>query len=346
MVSGLITFKDIQIHFGSFHAIKNFNLEIREGEFFTFLGPSGCGKTTILRTLAGFIVPSGGSIFLKDRDITRVPIEKRGIGMVFQNYALFPTMTVYENIAFGMKVKKAAKSEIDAEVRDIARKVDLKEEQLSKKVSELSGGQQQRVAIARALVLKPSILALDEPLSNLDAKLRVQLRNELKELQKQFGITTIYVTHDQEEALTLSDRIAVFNSGNLEQVGTPYEIYNHSKTEFVCNFIGDINRIDPVLVVMSPLKAIVSPDKVAYIRNEKVNLKPVEGEDVVRLRARIVDREYYGLYSKYVLEMADGSRMKTIEKEDGQIGFSVGEETDVYIRPADIMQYDRTERER
>ena len=221
-MSALIIFKDIQIHFGSFHAVKNFNLEIREGEFFTFLGPSGCGKTTILRALAGFISPSGGRIFLKDKDITDMPIEKRGIGMVFQNYALFPTMTVYENIAFGMKVRKASRAEIDAEVRDIARKVDLKETQLSKKVSELSGGQQQRVAIARALVLKPSILALDEPLSNLDAKLRVQLRNELKELQKQFGITTIYVTHDQEEALTLSDRIAVFNNGNLEQVGTPY----------------------------------------------------------------------------------------------------------------------------
>jgi iron(III) transport system ATP-binding protein len=344
MVSALITFKDIQIHFGSFHAIKNFNLEIKEGEFFTFLGPSGCGKTTILRTLAGFISPSGGSIFLKDKDITHVPIEKRGIGMVFQNYALFPTMTVYENIAFGKKVKKAAKSEIDADVRDIARKVDLKEEQLFKKVSELSGGQQQRVAIARALVLKPSILALDEPLSNLDAKLRVQLRNELKELQKQFGITTIYVTHDQEEALTLSDRIAVFNSGNLEQVGTPYEIYNHSRTEFVCNFIGDINKIDPELIANSPLKAHVSPDKVAYIRNEKVNLTPIPGDDVVRLKARIVDREYYGLYSKYILEMAGGSRMKTIEKENGQVGFEVGTETDVYIRLADIMQYDRTER--
>ena len=339
----MITFRDIQIHFGSFHAIKNFNLEIKEGEFFTFLGPSGCGKTTILRCLAGFISPSGGSIWLKDKEITHVPIEKRGIGMVFQNYALFPTMTVYENIAFGKRVKKAPKDEIDRDVRDIARKVDLKEEQLFKKVSDLSGGQQQRVAIARALVLKPSILALDEPLSNLDAKLRVQLRNELKELQKQFGITTIYVTHDQEEALTLSDRIAVFNNGNLEQVGTPYEIYNASKTEFVCNFIGEINKLDPGLIANSPLKTFIPPHKVAYIRNEKVSLSPVSGDDVVRLKGKVVDREFYGPFSKYVLEMAGGGRLKTIEKESGYAGIAVGTETDVYIRLADIMQFDRTE---
>lgn len=190
--------------------------------------------------------------------------------MVFQSYALFPTMNVYENIAFGLRVKKFSKAEVDQKVKDIARKVDLKDDQLFKKVSELSGGQQQRVAIARALVLKPSILVLDEPLSNLDAKLRVQLRNELKQLQKKFGITTIYVTHDQEEALTLSDRIGVFNHGVLEQVGTPLEVYNQSQTEFVCNFIGDINRIDPRMVENSRLNDVVQPGNIAYIRNEKV----------------------------------------------------------------------------
>ena len=220
----MITFQNVDIKFGEFHAVKNLNLHIREGEFFTFLGPSGCGKTTTLRSLVGFIMPTSGQILLKDTDITRLPIEKREIGMVFQSYALFPTMNVYENIAFGLRVKKFSKAEVDQKVKDIARKVDLKDDQLFKKVSELSGGQQQRVAIARALVLKPSILVLDEPLSNLDAKLRVQLRNELKQLQKKFGITTIYVTHDQEEALTLSDRIGVFNHGVLEQVGTPMEV--------------------------------------------------------------------------------------------------------------------------
>lgn len=335
----MITFRDIQIKFGNFHAIKNLNLQINEGEFFTFLGPSGCGKTTILRSLVGFITPTSGQIMLTDRDITHVPIEKRGISMVFQSYALFPTMNVYENIAFGMRVKKASKAEVDREVRDIAQKVDLKEEQLFKKVSELSGGQQQRVAIARALVLKPSILALDEPLSNLDAKLRVQLRNELKNLQKKFGITTIYVTHDQEEALTLSDRIAVFNNGIVEQVGTPQEVYNQSRTEFVCNFIGDINKIDPRIIQNSRLKEYMDPDKVAYIRNEKVSLLSMPDQDAVQMRGRIVDQEFYGLYSKYVIEVSGGGLLKTIEKESGLAHNKVGDEITIYIQSKDILQY-------
>ena len=240
----MIQLKDIGVRFGDFQALKDINIHVKEGEFFTFLGPSGCGKTTTLRTVTGFIDPVEGTVIVKGKDITHVPVEKRNIGMVFQNYALFPTMTVYENIAFGLRVKKMDKAEIDKLVREMAAKVDLTEVQLMRKVAELSGGQQQRVAIARALVTKPAIMCLDEPLSNLDAKLRVQLRNELKELQAKFGITTIYVTHDQEEALTLSDQIAVFNKGVIEQIGTPYEIYNNSATEFVCNFIGDINKLE------------------------------------------------------------------------------------------------------
>ena len=240
----MIRLNDIVVKFGDFTALHSINVHVKEGEFFTFLGPSGCGKTTTLRTITGFIEPAEGSVVVKGRDITRVPIEDRNIGIVFQSYALFPTMTVYDNIAFGLRVKKAKKDEIDRKVREIARKVDLSDEQLKKAVSQLSGGQQQRVAIARALVTGPAIICMDEPLSNLDAKLRVQLRNELKKMQKDFGITTIYVTHDQEEALTLSDRIAVFNKGFIEQIGTPNEVYNHSQTEFVCNFIGDINRLN------------------------------------------------------------------------------------------------------
>ena len=243
----MIELKDIIVKFGDFEALHNINVDVKEGEFFTFLGPSGCGKTTTLRTITGFIEPVSGTVSVNDKDITRVPIEKRNIGIVFQSYALFPSMTVYDNIAFGLKIQKLSKTEIDQKVRDIARKVDLSDEQLKKAVSQLSGGQQQRVAIARALVTGPSIICMDEPLSNLDAKLRVQLRNELKKMQRDFGITTIYVTHDQEEALTLSDRIAVFNKGYIEQIGTPNEIYNHSKTEFVCNFIGDINRLEETI---------------------------------------------------------------------------------------------------
>lgn len=245
----MINLEHIEVTFGSFKALKDINIDIQEGEFFTFLGPSGCGKTTTLRTITGFIDPSAGKVSVRGKDITHTPIEKRNIGMVFQSYALFPTMTVFENIAFGLQVKKMDKALIREKVYAMAEKVDLNEEQLKKKVSELSGGQQQRVAIARALVTNPEIICLDEPLSNLDAKLRVQLRNELKDLQKRFGITTVYVTHDQEEALTLSDRIAVFNKGVIEQIGRPDEIYSHSATEFVCNFIGDINRLEEPFLV-------------------------------------------------------------------------------------------------
>ena len=203
----MIRLNDIVVKFDNFTALHGINVHVKEGEFFTFLGPSGCGKTTTLRTITGFIEPAEGTVVVKEQDITHVPIEDRNIGIVFQSYALFPTMTVYDNIAFGLKVKKAKRAEIDQRVRDIARKVDLSDEQLQKAVSQLSGGQQQRVAIARALVTNPAIICMDEPLSNLDAKLRVQLRNELKKMQKDFGITTIYVTHDQEEALTLSVRL-------------------------------------------------------------------------------------------------------------------------------------------
>ena len=265
----MIRLNDIVVKFGDFTALHGINVHVKEGEFFTFLGPSGCGKTTTLRTLTGFIEPVSGSVVVKDRDITHVPIEDRNIGIVFQSYALFPTMTVYDNIAFGLKVKKLKKAEIDWKVRDIARKVDLTDEQLMKAVSQLSGGQQQRVAIARALVTGPAIICMDEPLSNLDAKLRVQLRNELKKMQKEFGITTIYVTHDQEEALTLSDRIAVFNKGVIEQIGTPNEVYNFAKTEFVCNFIGDVNRLSDELVKqMIAAGAKLSAAEHNYIRLE------------------------------------------------------------------------------
>ena len=222
----MVKFENIEIKYGDFVAIENLNLDIKEGEFFTFLGPSGCGKTTSLRALVGFLSPSKGKVYVGDKDVTNLPVEKRNIGMVFQSYALFPTMSVYDNIAFGMKVKKASKTEIDQKVHEVAAKIKITESQLKKNVSDLSGGQQQRVALARAIVLEPKILCLDEPLSNLDAKLRIDMRMELKRLQKELGITTLYVTHDQEEALTLSDRIAVFNNGYVEQVGTPYEIYN------------------------------------------------------------------------------------------------------------------------
>ena len=335
----MIRLNDIVVKFGDFTALHSINVHVKEGEFFTFLGPSGCGKTTTLRTITGFIQPVSGSVVVKDKDITHVPIEERNIGIVFQSYALFPTMTVYDNIAFGLKLKKLKKPEVDRRVREIARKVDLSDEQLAKAVSQLSGGQQQRVAIARALVTGPAIICMDEPLSNLDAKLRVQLRNELKKMQKDFGITTIYVTHDQEEALTLSDRIAVFNKGVIEQVGTPNEVYNHSATEFVCNFIGDINRLEPEAVrALNQAGGSIDPAARNYIRLERihVNVEPKAGAAV--LEGTVDSREYYGLYIKYYIRLA-GQTIKVIEKNDGVNIYEAGQKVRVVMDPRDVMAY-------
>ena len=336
----MINLQNIEVTFGSFKALKDINIQINEGEFFTFLGPSGCGKTTTLRTITGFIQPSAGTVSVRGVDITNTPIEKRNIGMVFQSYALFPTMTVYENIAFGLKVKKMSKEDIRQKVYAMAEKVDLSEEQLQKKVSELSGGQQQRVAIARALVTNPEIICLDEPLSNLDAKLRVQLRNELKDLQKRFGITTVYVTHDQEEALTLSDRIAVFNKGVIEQIGRPDEIYSHSATEFVCNFIGDNNRLSKEFLIGTGADKVPGIDlnKHCYIRLERMHVNEALATDTLKTDAVVEDFEFYGLYIKYSVS-ALGQTVKVIEKNSGKRLYQKGETVTLSYNPADIMQY-------
>ena len=335
----MIDLNNIVVRFGDFEALHHINVDVKEGEFFTFLGPSGCGKTTTLRTITGFIEPVEGVVSMQGRDITHVPIEKRNIGIVFQSYALFPTMTVRDNIAFGLKIKKMKKDEIDRKVTDIARKVDLTDEQLAKAVSQLSGGQQQRVAIARALVTEPAIICMDEPLSNLDAKLRVNLRNELKKMQREFGITTIYVTHDQEEALTLSDRIAVFNKGYIEQIGTPNEVYNHSATEFVANFIGDINKLQGEITSLMNLPQ----DKVHYIRLERIGVKADRGQanntdGSVSVKGVIESQEYYGLFIKYTIQTA-GQSLKVVEKNDGINIYEPGDNVILRIDPKDIMSY-------
>lgn len=331
----MINFKNVQISYGDFVAVDDLNLEIKEGEFFTFLGPSGCGKSTTLRTLVGFIDPSKGSIFVDDKDITRLAPEKRKIGIVFQSYALFPTMTVYDNIAYGLKIKKMPKSEIDAKVNEIAQKIKISDKQLQRNVSELSGGQQQRVALARALVLEPKILCLDEPLSNLDAKLRVDLRLELKRLQRDLGITTLYVTHDQEEALTLSDRIAVFNNGFIEQVGTPQEIYNQSATEFVCDFIGDINKLTE-----ETMKELTGKEeeKVGYIRLERIKFKSTSEEDYT-IKGTVIDTEFKGVLVQYTVKAESGQILRVIQKNDYLEIFELGQELTLYIHPNDILQY-------
>ena len=335
----MIEFKNVEISYGDFVAISNLNLEIKEGEFFTFLGPSGCGKTTTLRALVGFNVPTGGQIISNGKDITHEPVDKRGIGMVFQSYALFPTMTVYENIAFPLKVKKLSKEEIDKKVREVAAKIKITDEQLKKNVSALSGGQQQRIALARAIVQEPQILCLDEPLSNLDAKLRISLRQELKRLQKELKITTLYVTHDQDEAMTLSDRIAVFNNGYLEQVGTPYEIYNHSGTEFVCDFIGDINRLGEKILteINKQTGAALDVKKTGFVRLERLLVD--ERPNMAKLQGKIIDLEYSGMLVKYTIEVM-GSVVRIVEKNDGRNKLiEVGHELAFYVNPKDIMQY-------
>lgn len=334
----MVKFENIEIKYGDFVAIENLNLDIKEGEFFTFLGPSGCGKTTSLRALVGFLSPSKGKVYVGDKDVTNLPVEKRNIGMVFQSYALFPTMSVYDNIAFGMKVKKASKTEIDQKVHEVAAKIKITESQLKKNVSDLSGGQQQRVALARAIVLEPKILCLDEPLSNLDAKLRIDMRMELKRLQKELGITTLYVTHDQEEALTLSDRIAVFNNGYVEQVGTPYEIYNESKSEFVCDFIGDINRLKGEFLseVNTQSGANLDTNKTGFVRIERCISEEKAG--YVKLTGKVEEAEFSGVLTKYVLE-CHGQELKYLEKNDGRRLYQENEQIDLYINPQDIMQF-------
>ncbi len=229
-----------------FHAVEDFNLEVKRGEFVTFLGPSGCGKTTTLRMIAGFDIPTEGEILLNGKPITNLPPHKRPINTVFQRYALFPHMNIFDNIAFGLKQKKAPKNVIEKKVKKVLELVDLEGFE-NRRVSTLSGGQQQRVAIARAVVNEPEILLLDEPLGALDLKMRKEMQLELKAMHKELGITFIYVTHDQEEALTMSDKIVVMSEGKTQQIGTPEDIYNEPKNAFVADFIGDSNIFNGIM---------------------------------------------------------------------------------------------------
>ena len=222
--------------------IDDLNLVVNKGEMVSLLGPSGCGKTTTLRMIAGFLIPESGKVFLAGKDVTEIGPEKRPSAMVFQNYALWPHMTVFKNVAYPLKVRKMSKSEIEKRVHDVLGLVNLMHHKDSRP-AQISGGEQQRVALARALVQEPDILLLDEPLSNLDAKLRVKVREDIRELQRRLGITTVIVTHDQDEALSISDRIAVMNEGRIEQFSTPQELYDAPQTEYVANFIGSLNRV-------------------------------------------------------------------------------------------------------
>lgn len=276
-----LTLSNISKQFGGTYAVQDFNLDVEKGEFVSFLGPSGCGKTTTLRMVAGFETPTNGTIALDGVDITYKAPNQRNMGMIFQSYALFPNMTVAQNIGFGLRVRKASKSEIADRVREMVSLVNL-EKHVHKYPFQLSGGQQQRVSLARALAIQPDVLLLDEPLSALDAKIRVSLRAQIREIQKKLGITAIFVTHDQEEALSISDRIVVMHDGYMEQVGTPFEIYNFPTTPFVANFVGSLNTA--VAEVIDPANGLLSLDGVQFASAAKMD--KLQKGDKVRIAIR------------------------------------------------------------
>ncbi len=282
-----VRFERVSKKFGETSVIKDLSFEIKDGELVTLLGPSGCGKSTTLKMIAGLLNPSQGEIYFDSQRIDTVPSNRRNIGMVFQNYALFPHMTVFQNVAFGLQMKKKKTAEIEKRVNEVLNLVHMEEYQ-KRKPAELSGGQQQRVAIARALAFDPDVLLLDEPLSNLDAKLRENVRLELRSIQKKTGKTTIFVTHDQIEALTMSDQIFLMNSGVIEQAGTPFEIYNRPKSTFSADFIGSNNFIDVVIQANTGQELVIEfANKTLRLPKELLGLV---GVDQVGSKARLCVR--------------------------------------------------------
>lgn len=304
--------------YGDFNAVDHANLTVEEGELFTLLGPSGCGKTTLLRMIAGFNSVEGGTISFGDKVINNIPAHKRNIGMVFQNYAIFPHMTVFENVAYGLKARKLEKKEIHQrvlEALEMVKIVDLKDRQ----PANMSGGQQQRVALARAIVIHPDILLMDEPLSNLDAKLRVEMRTTIRKVQKKLGITTIYVTHDQEEALAISDRIAIMKKGVIQQVGVPKDIYTRPSNEFVANFIGVSNILNGEIIGTEDRKKLVKVEGALVLKMKlkdtaetkvKVSVRPEEfafGESGENSLAGTVEMKVFlGDFISYEVKLEDG----------------------------------------
>ena len=276
-----LTLSKITKRYGDALVVDDFNLDMEKGEFVSFLGPSGCGKTTTLRMVAGFEIPTSGKIILGGDDITSKAPNQRNVGMIFQAYALFPNMTVAQNIGFGLRIRKEPESAVTQRVKEMISLINL-EKHADKYPYQLSGGQQQRVALARALANRPQVLLLDEPLSALDAKIRVSLRSEIRAIQKALGITAIFVTHDQEEALSISDRVVVMYDGKVEQLGTPSDIYNFPKTSFVANFVGTLNTANAEVV--DPAKGIISVDGVEF--ETAKDLKSTKKGDQVRMSIR------------------------------------------------------------
>lgn len=335
MKEAIIRFIGVTKTFGNHSIISDLHLDVDQGEFLTLLGPSGCGKTTTLRMLAGFEQPSAGEIWLNGQNVTGTPPNKRDVNTVFQQYALFPHMTVRENIAYGLKMRRVPASEMQTRVNEALRMVQM-ESYAERKPRQLSGGQQQRVAVARAIVNNPSVLLLDEPLGALDLKLRKQMQLELKHLQQRLGITFLYVTHDQEEALTMSDRIAVMRNGRIEQVDTPHRIYHQPRTRFVADFIGETNLLnarvqevsaDGVRVEVAGVSLIAPrPDDIVTsgsvvclsVRPEAVRLMKTPPADGA-IKGTVKEQFFVGSLIKTVVRLSDGTEMVAAQAQDAVV---------------------------
>ena len=318
--------------YGDNVVIPDLSLDIKEGEFFTLLGPSGCGKTTLLRMIAGFNSIEGGDFYFGDRRINDLDPSKRNIGMVFQNYAIFPNMTVEKNVEFGLKNRNVSKEDRAVEVKKFLKLMQI-EDFAERMPEKLSGGQQQRVALARALVIKPDVLLMDEPLSNLDAKLRIEMRTAIKQLQNSIGITTVYVTHDQEEAMAVSDRIAVFNHGVIQQIGTPKALYQRPANLFVANFIGHSNELEGSLTKENGQMVLSVCDDYSFILNNVKEEHCQEGVLPVKLAVRpeewiiqeetepgiagtIIDSIFLGLNTHYLIQLSNGKEVEAVKESE------------------------------
>lgn len=334
--------------------LHSIDITIQSGELFFLLGPSGCGKTTLLRIIAGFIEPDSGSVHFNDRDVTFAPANTRNTGMVFQSYALWPHMTVAENVAFGLDIRKVAKSEQTTRVREALELVRMAHLEMRRPV-QLSGGQQQRVALARAIVIRPDVLLLDEPLSNLDAKLRIELRSEIRRICKASGITTVYVTHDQKEALSMADRVAIMHQGRLEQLGTPENLYRRPQTAFVASFLGETNFLTASMVesksgirryqsvagevlVNEDAATTSGPKATLSIRPEALSLNPVQGSDVFQLRGTLSDTTYLGEMAQHTVALADQSKVHVAEFNPGFLSRRApGSAVTLFGRASDVV---------